>query len=481
MAKGNVRKGFATYILILLMAIVATFLILIVVAIFSPFKDILGFKYFSFKEKGYVYKVDGASKDDLINFENLKKININCNYADVKIERSDKTDKTALYFENYSVGFARADQDVSFSYDVYYFNENKQILNIDIHEPEGLFYLSKNISVSIYVPILDEDQKVYDKSFEHTEINIVNTSGDIFIGNNSKPDYNVDNSGVVINVDKLSIKKTSGKVMFRKYAGSNFGDVFIKIDKGTVESVNDLTIHNLNIFSSKTKFKMGKITFTGETAVLKLGNSKFYAEEFVGNINLSIQNGYFDMDKLEGTLISDNSEKRMAKATIYIKEVQGNVSLPFAYKSRIDFDKIDEGSQLQIRGTEGDVTIKELNGSAWIETTKGDIDVNTFANDLSVRTTSGDINVVYNNKEIADGIELTTITGEINLQVRKDLAFMLEVYDTQGNVRSSSKVSVDILPSGFLLPQQFNSGTKVIRIMSDDKIFIKTNVTSKKA
>ena len=436
------------------MAIIATFLVLVVVAIFSPFKDILGFKYFSFKEKSYVYKVDGASQEDLINFENLKKININCNYADVKIERSDKTDKHALYFENYSVGFARADQDVSFSYDVYFTQGGKDELNVVVHEPEGLFFLSKNISICVYVPIQNEHNEVYKSSFEHTAIDIINTSGNIYIGNNDKPDYTIDSDALMININTLSIKKTAGKVLFRKYAGSNFGDVFIKTEKGTVEAQNDLNINNLNIFSSSAKFEMQKINFTGETAILDMGNSKFYAKEFSGDINLSIQNGYFDLDVLNGTLISDNSENRMAKATIYIKDVKGSVSLPFAYKSRIDFDKIEEGSQLQIRGTEGD------------------INVHTYANDLSVRTTTGDINVVFDSTEIFDGIELTTITGEINLKLRSGLPFVLEVYDTKGKARSSEDVNVAWLSPGFLLPYTFNSGTKVVRVISDDEIFI---------
>lgn len=472
MAKGNVKKGFATYILILLLAIVATFLVLIVVAIFSPFKDILGFKYFSFKEKSYVYKVDGAAQYDFINFENLKKININCNYADVKIERSDSTDRQALYFENYSVGFARADQDVSFSYDVYYTAGGYEELNVVVHEPEGLFFLSKNISVCLYVPIRNENKEVYKTSFENTEINIINTSGDVIIGNNSKPDYTVDDAGLIINVDKLSIKKSSGKVLFRKYAGSNFNDVFIKIDKGHVEAMNNLNIKKLNIFASKAEFKLKKIVFSGETAILDLGDSKFYSEEFSGDINLSIQNGYFDLDVLSGTLISDNSENRMAKATIYIKDVKGSVSLPFAYKSRIDFDKIESGSQLQIRGTTGNISIDELYGSAWIETTKGNIDVHTYADDLSVRTTSGDINVIFDNTSIYDGIELTTISGEINLQLRSGIPFVLEVYDTKGNARNSENVNVAWLPKEFLLPYIFNHGTKVVKIISDDKIFI---------
>ncbi len=475
MAKNNVKKGFASYILILIMAILATFLVLIVVAIFSPFKDILGFKYFTYNDEEYIYRTSIDSKDYSFNFENFEKIKINCNYADVKIERSSDTDTHAVYFENHSVGFARADQDTNFTYEVYYAPENTKELNIDVHEPEGLLFLNKNVSISLLIPVRGPYPELapFTQSLENTTVEIINTSGNIYIGNKIKPvDHQVDNKACLyVNIGAINIKKTKGQVLFRDYSGADFGDVFIKSDKGTIESTKDLNIKNLNIYATKAKFNFKKVNYSGDTAVLNLGNSKFYATEFSGNVNLTIQNGYFDLDLLKGTLISDNSENRMAKATIYIKEVQGSVALPFAYKSRIDFDKISQGSQLQIRGTDGDINIDELYGSAWIETTKGDINVHTYADDLSVRTTSGDIDVVFDNPELFDGIEITTDSGDVNLQVRSGLAFVLEVYNTKGElIRTREDINIDWLGSKVELPYKFNSGTKKIKITSDESI-----------
>jgi ATP-dependent exoDNAse (exonuclease V) alpha subunit len=69
--------------------------------LFSPFKDILGFKYFKYNtsnKQGFVFNVTGGAEDEYFNFDGAK-INIDCGYANVKIERYFNIDNFAFRFE----------------------------------------------------------------------------------------------------------------------------------------------------------------------------------------------------------------------------------------------------------------------------------------------------------------------------------------------------------------------------------------------
>ena len=117
--KGSVRKGFAGYLMILFIAILAAFLILLTILMFSPFKPILGFKYFVYNyDEKYQETTDDTNKK--IPFNDIQDININCNAADVVIRREYNIDESTIKIENRSIGFARGDQDTSFTYEITY-------------------------------------------------------------------------------------------------------------------------------------------------------------------------------------------------------------------------------------------------------------------------------------------------------------------------------------------------------------------------
>ena len=186
MAKGKVKKGFASYLLVLLLAIVATFLILITAMLFSPFKNILGFQYFKYNEEELVFAATGDREDQYFNYETIEQINVDCGYANVKVERIFTQDKYGVKFEKYLSGFARSDQNTDFTYEVSYTDYSKKELNVKVHEPEGFLYFSKTLTISIFVPV----EKEYNLS--NTAINIANTTGNIYIGNNEKVFHNAD-------------------------------------------------------------------------------------------------------------------------------------------------------------------------------------------------------------------------------------------------------------------------------------------------
>ena len=316
--KGKVKKGFTTYLLILFLALIATFLIIITIMLFSPFKNILGFQYFTFKNDIFVFNADGDSEDKYFNFENIDNINIDCSFAKVNVERYYNIDNYAIRFENKMTGIARSEQNTDFNYEVYYSNQFETELTVKVHEPEGFLYFNKNITISVLIPTK------MDYTLDDTAINITNTSGSINIGNNTKvlsiegQDYRN-----YITIGELNIKTNSGKTTIYPYTNSEMNNLNIKTEDGAIEVKKDLNVlGNFEIYSKEGDIEFKNVAVSN-SAVLNLNDSKFYVPTLNGNVELTIKNGYFDVDNFYGSLLSNNAVEQMSKATLNIKYFSG--------------------------------------------------------------------------------------------------------------------------------------------------------------
>lgn len=447
MAKGKVKKGFASYLLVLFLAVIATFLIIIAVMLFSPFKNILGFQYFTYKFDEKVTHATAETENEVFNFQTLNELNINCDYANVKVERYYNVDTPAIRFENTMSGFARSDHDTEFKYEIYYNDASKTELNIDVHEPEGFLFFSKNLTISILIPTS------LSYTLENTDLNIINNTGNVYIGNNIKA-INLDGEDFrnYITIGNLNVKTNKGKTLIRTYTNENFNSLVIKTEKGKIESQIDLNIaENLEIYSSKGEIEFKKLVVAKSDAVtLNLKNSEFYTPYLKANVNLTIKEGYFDVDYLSGSLISNDAVEQMSTATLTIKEFDGYMSLPYANKSKVNLGKVSASSQIYIHATEGDIKIDEMNGNvAKLETTKGDINVETNGTDIDVKTTSGNIKIKYNDLNDGNQIDIESNSGDVDFKVGATKRMDLKVLNNKGEYRTDGYVKIsglDVMP-----------------------------------
>ena len=70
MAKDKVKKGFAFYLMMLILILVAAFMVWVTIMMFSPGKDILGIKYYKYEyNNDYVHTTDESQTP--INFSNI--------------------------------------------------------------------------------------------------------------------------------------------------------------------------------------------------------------------------------------------------------------------------------------------------------------------------------------------------------------------------------------------------------------------------
>ncbi|MBE7073717.1 MAG: DUF4097 domain-containing protein [Clostridiales bacterium] len=459
---GKVKKGFGTYLFILFLMLIAAFLIVLMVMIFSPFKKVAGFQYIFYDDEYYEYNVTGGSSDAIFDLSSLKEIKVNCNYAQVSLERSDEADKNMVKIINAANGFASAEADVDFSYKLYYeAGSDNSILCIDVHEAEASLFFSQRVEIAIVLP----DDK--DCNLQNVTLNIANTSGDIFVGYLTPAVNRIQLAG-------LNIKTTNGGVYLGNMLSKDISDVFINSENGGLLSKVDLNATNSFAINAKSGLlEFQNINLGQNIAKMNLGNCEFKANEIIGNIQLQIADGYFDVIRLLGDINGNNPAEQLTTSTITIGEIQGNVSFPFANASRLNIGKLSLG-KLYVNGTSGQVKVGELNGYAWIELTSGSVDIQATT-DFEVKTTTGKINVVYDSNTINNKISLTSETGEVKLAVNHMLNFTLSVFDSQGQLRSSNNVSVEGFDGIFNIPLDINNGGKAIDITTNSKVEVQLN------
>lgn len=461
---GKIKKGFTTYLLVLVIALVAAFMICVTVMLFQPFKNVLGFQYFIYNSEDVVYNVTGGAEGEIFDFSTIEEIKVDCDYASVSVKRDDEIESHAVRITNKTKGFARENQDTSFAYELSYEDSSNKVLNIEVKEPEGFIFFGKQIEISVILPV----SSTY--ALENTKIDVSTKSGSIKIGN----DIQITTVGSnEIDANSLSLKTNSGKIFIYPFINTTFDELFISSNSGKVNVMTDITAQdNFDLYSKSSEIKLKNLDVKSEYAEINIANSNLNAKTIKGNVNIAITSGYFDVDRVEGNVVCIDANAQMKSATINVGEVTGAVSLPFVNKSNVTIGKMGSGSEFYANATSGKIKIDETYGKVYVETTSGDVDVHTFANDIEIKTTSGDINVIYESTAIANQLDFITQRGKINLKVKSNLGYTLAVYDTDGKLRDNG-VTIEGFEDKFVQPlPPINGGTEKIVIITDKSVNI---------
>lgn len=458
---GSVKKGFGTYLFIFIMALVAAFLITIVVMIFQPFQNVLGFTYFTYDEEKLIYELTDDNKTSIA-LDSRETINIDCDYAEVRVERSTKVDEPAVRVTNKSKGFAKFEDFTEFSYQVTKANY-ENILNITINEPQGFVFFQKDVEVAILLPAFEA------VATENVELNITTTGGNVYLGSQNKITEQRKDKTTYPNISfkNMFVSCGDGDLIVFPQVENSVENVYLRTKGGNITVYPSFTDASNITFRTET----GRISINevkSDNINLNVGNGQFNGSKLTGEVSLLAQNGYIKVNLIQGNLTSFDSASQFEKANISLAEINGNVSFPFANGSKIYIGKTNETSQVAISGTNGSVTIDNLYGAGWIKLTSGNIKINTYATDISAETTTGNINVTYNANAILNQLDFVSTSGQINVNANDVLAFKIEAYKTNRENKTDN-VNVETF-DGFSNPVVINGGSKLMKFVSDGKI-----------
>ena len=155
---GQIRKGFFFYFGLFVLLLVAVFLVCLVVMIFNPNKTVLWMQYFTDNTSYHINKTTDTKED--IDWLNIEHLEINCTYANVIVERDNNAQypKTEMIVKNNAKGFTAASTAVPFAVSVEFeeSSEGFKKLVVNITEPAGFLFFSKNITVVLHASSVDE-------------------------------------------------------------------------------------------------------------------------------------------------------------------------------------------------------------------------------------------------------------------------------------------------------------------------------------
>ncbi len=473
----KVKRGFGFYLFMLLLVLLAAFLVIVMIMLFSPGKSILGYKYFSYNmaDSKAIVKTDTTdATPKALDFDKIDRVIISSNYANVKINKSNKEDsKDSVIITNTAKGFAKDSKEVNteFNYSITYSLEtgegvSKSVLNISVTEPQAFLFFSKNIVIEISL------RKDSQTNFSNIDFIITTSSGKVSIDENysglSIKDLTVTtNSGNIAlaenrEYDKSEVDKETNKVTINKTM--SFNSLYLSTTNGRVTTTTNLIVNNMSkfIIDGGGKVELNNIS---DNNGLQLGikDGTFKANEIHGDVSiLSLKNGSLILGNSENSnsgiygTIESNNAKAFENGKIQISFVRGDVSIPYGGNANIAIERID--NQTMIRTTSGQINVKEIKGPSIVESTTGNIDVGINDQDFADKFVSMNSKLAHQfesqtgKMKVAFLKNVGTISefknnADIEIILPQNTKFLLDLKDKDGNPirKLSSTVTINFI------------------------------------
>lgn len=510
MAQGGIKKGFFFYFGLFVLLLISVFCICLVIMMFSPGSTILWMQYFSGNETVHIVQTNDDSKKD-IPWGELSGVNITCdNYAEVVLERNadpslqkyskEGYDQSGIYIVNNAKGFTTASSAKPFSYNIYILGS---VLHVDIQEPTGFLFLSKQVKVVLHATTQAIATNNTNWDFSNLDITVTTKDGNVNIGGSKIA------NAKEIKPRSLAITTTSGDIAFTEEADlSNVKTFSLVTENGTITSQREVNYGagtgkgiSLNCDAKLAVNGRGKIdcgVINAPSSMVTLTCKSGSWDIGVLNANqtqcVDCENGNY----LFGTVYGDlrfNSQDSLITPNIRIKVLENNFFLEAtAQGSRpsVEIDEaigeivmtIDNGS-LKVKKAQKSLNVigqdevkvdvlfdEKISGTAVVTNKRGDVRLGFLGEFFRVRNSRG----VY----------VFTDTGNVNIDFTEKAVFDAVMYENKENADGSrtllgdDKISVNIPNNSMVLGDTKNplqirgtlttTYTRPVEIVTNNKV-----------
>ena len=447
MPQGKIKKGFFFYFGLFVLLLIAIFLIILVILMFNPGKTILWFQYFTAGDSYVITETTDTSQGiDLSSSSNITNIEVECSYADVRIQKSNEVRQDAIIIENNAKGFALASDAREFSYSV---TLSGNTLNIEVIEPTGFIYISDDITITINI-FFNEDYGTSSGDFSNFGFNISTTSGNVDIGAST-------NNNQTISPRAITAETTSGSIIFRSCTQiDTIQSLSLTTDNGGIQTIGNNVTYNgeeasgfvlnsgtINLRTTRGTIDLDvvKINEGGTLEILNDRGNVVIDNIEVDNINVNCYEGNY----LLGDIICNEfsftpSEDRIASPNIQIESLTGTFiissrSTDYIANPDITIQKLTGSANIQ--NISGSININELDGYAYAIVQNGSINISyasqsSYTNDNNI-TATGNASVTVNFLgEFINSLRVITENGNINFNVKNNTAFVANSFVNDG-------------------------------------------------
>lgn len=454
MGQGQIRKGFFFYFGLFILLLIAIFMCCLVVMMFNPGKTILWMQYFTASDE-FVVEETTDENPKAISLSNLTDVDIKCSFANVSVIRSKDRVKDGIYIINNAKGFTVAKDVVHFSYSAKLDATGKK-LTIEITEPSGFLYLSKDIQVVVNAFI------ERDLNFNNLNLNVTTTSGEIQIGGGIQASEDVKLKG-------LNLTTTSGKInLTDDFDTSTLTSLNLKTNEGAIESFKKVNFGtnqtatgldvncDVNILASDGRINFG-ILKTNGTFNLTSTKADVNINYLYANSNINCSHGNYRFKEVHGNLDFAESEDYIQSPNVYADLITGYFNL---------YSNDGANPIIKIKQIDGDIDITTDNGSVDIDEANGQISI----------LSNGElgVNVVVGQNNTDDEILISCKSGAITLGFLDTITGNVTLKNENANITINVTDQAKFISTAYL---NNNQGASEQNKVADNKIHVNWGTT----
>ena len=218
----------------------------------------------------------------------------------------------------------------------------------------------------------------------------------------------------------ISVENISGSINFNEHLGAiNLNRLNGDLDLNS--SNGDAVIQNSDLFSN-FYLKNHSLTLKnvlGESKITVL-NGNVFINSFEGSLNLFSTNGFIELNEIRGNNINCN----ISSATVNGENISSDLVIN-GNNGGIQLNNIV--GRCNIKTTGGDILIKGSKGSVTCTTSGGNITLKEISGSSDLESYFGSIylNSIYDSSVKNTFHNISTIEGNIDLEIQKDLSLSL--------------------------------------------------------
>lgn len=440
MAQKTIRKGFFFYFGLFVLILVAGFLVCLVIMMFNPGANVLGMQYFTGNSVVKANTTDGGEigQEELATID---EITVNCRYANVTVQANTTLTKgDGIYIVNRAKGFVLSKDAVKFGYSV---TKTGSKLVVDVQEPKGFLFFSKNVEViinSYETWHLNSNLKLNVKASE---------DADIRLGGNATA------GDVAVKLAGADIETAKGTILLSKHCDvSTFtGDVRFATDSGRIRTEQSKLTFNADVH---LEAKSGRINFSeldlgAHKLYVKYTNGTLAADKITANtIYADTIHGNFVVNTVVGNMTFEECQEKTIQPLVNIENFYGDFNLSVTNTETEVAPEIVLGKitgELLVIAKKGKIRVGLAEQGVHVES-DGSLYTNiTLASnntqDIKILQATGNINLNF--KGNVSAVTLKTTTGKVAVNFTNAARFVANaVKESDGTPVEDKNIKVEI-------------------------------------
>ncbi len=369
------KKGFMFYLGFLLLLVFGAALVMLVILMFSPGTELLGFKYFS-NSQTISHETTSDDSKTVLNLGEAGKyseIQIEAGYANVAVQNTNEYGKHSITIVNNSKGFVMAKDAVDFKYSILV---EGSVLKVSVTEPTGFLFFSRDVQVIVHIANRDANP------FTSTKFKITTDSGNIRIGSPEGKPYSYD-----LDVGAIDLKTNSGEISLQTTTNydkdsqiQTFSTASLNIGSGKfTSSVNTFkTMGNMYLQSTSGRFTMPYAVAEGNIYIKTESSTYEMKKMRADGVFIETQNGYFNIEEIDSSVKFPSADMNVDSTHLVSKKITGDLTVVSGNNMNINVQNVMGNTNIST--TSGSVTIGDgkdtgVYGAAAIKTQSGKIKV----------------------------------------------------------------------------------------------------------